>query len=263
MFGQTTYNQSLNPSNMPGPLTIPLITAGAGILGNVIGGLFGNKGRKKETDRARAHDINMWDMTNQYNHPSQQMARLREAGLNPNLVYGGSSGQTAGQANALPGAKPAEIKNIDPSNEIMQYVNLRNTETQTNNVEQQTVNAKKQFDVIAADAELKNAQYLHELDKTDLTKMNTKERKAAIQNINAQKQLTLSKMTGQMYQNTIGKYQADWAKYGFLPSDNSAQSAIKSAWEVGKQGYKKLNDFNQWKKNVQLPRINNNQFNPQ
>ena len=29
-----------------------------------------------------------WRMQNEYNHPSAQMARLREAGLNPNLVYG-------------------------------------------------------------------------------------------------------------------------------------------------------------------------------
>lgn len=29
-----------------------------------------------------------WNMQNEYNHPSAQMARLRAAGLNPNLVYG-------------------------------------------------------------------------------------------------------------------------------------------------------------------------------
>jgi len=29
-----------------------------------------------------------WNRQNEYNHPSAQMARLREAGLNPNLVYG-------------------------------------------------------------------------------------------------------------------------------------------------------------------------------
>lgn len=29
-----------------------------------------------------------WDAQNAYNHPAQQMQRLKEAGLNPNLVYG-------------------------------------------------------------------------------------------------------------------------------------------------------------------------------
>lgn len=36
-----------------------------------------------------------WKMQNEYNHPSAQMARLREAGLNPNLVYGKGADNTA------------------------------------------------------------------------------------------------------------------------------------------------------------------------
>lgn len=39
-------------------------------------------------DKQRGHALEDWAMQNQYNHPSSQMARLREAGLNPNLVYG-------------------------------------------------------------------------------------------------------------------------------------------------------------------------------
>ena len=30
----------------------------------------------------------MWDLQNEYNHPRHQMARFRNAGLNPNLMYG-------------------------------------------------------------------------------------------------------------------------------------------------------------------------------
>lgn len=36
-----------------------------------------------------------FDKTNAYNHPLQQMQRLREAGLNPNLVYGNGAQNTA------------------------------------------------------------------------------------------------------------------------------------------------------------------------
>jgi len=148
---------------MPAPLAAPIIAAGAGLLGNAFGTIFGNRGRKREANRARAHDINMWDRTNAYNHPSQQMARLRAAGLNPNLVYGGSSGQTAGTANSLPGAKAADIQNIQPGNEMMQYVNLKNTEAQTDNL-------KTQNGVLTADKLLKTAQADTELSKqTDLS----------------------------------------------------------------------------------------------
>lgn len=41
-----------------------------------------------------------WQMQNEYNTPANQMKRLQEAGLNPNLIYG--NGQTStGNANAL------------------------------------------------------------------------------------------------------------------------------------------------------------------
>lgn len=44
-------------------------------------------------------DLEMWERANAYNSPEAQMARLREAGLNPNLVYGSGSaaGNTATQ----------------------------------------------------------------------------------------------------------------------------------------------------------------------
>lgn len=48
-----------------------------------------------------------WERQNAYNHPKQQMQRLKEAGLNPALVYGSSSGGVAGQASSYnPGSAP-------------------------------------------------------------------------------------------------------------------------------------------------------------
>ncbi len=104
---------------------------------NIGSSLIGNRARKREADRARAHDLNMWDKTNAYNDPKQQMERLRNAGLNPNMVYGGSSGQTAGTANNLPAAKAAEIRDINPGNPMSNYVQLKNTEANTDNVRSQ------------------------------------------------------------------------------------------------------------------------------
>ncbi len=158
MFGD--YN---NPTGSNMPIPVPLIAAGVGAVSNIVGGLFGNKSRKKEAARARAHDINMWEMTNAYNDPKSQMERLRNAGLNPNLVYGGSSGQTAGQANSLPAAKSPDIQNIDPGNQLMSYVGMKNTEAQTDNL-------RTQNGVLTADKILKTAQASTELSKqTDLS----------------------------------------------------------------------------------------------
>lgn len=53
------------------------------------------------------NDINRenWQLQNEYNSPAAQMARLQEAGLNPNLVYNGGSATTAAGSMA-PAANP-------------------------------------------------------------------------------------------------------------------------------------------------------------
>lgn len=73
-----------------------LETAGA-VLGASGGFLSGiGKGPKRQYKYARK----MFDYQAAYNHPKAQMARLKEAGLNPHLVYGegtaGATGQTTG-----------------------------------------------------------------------------------------------------------------------------------------------------------------------
>lgn len=88
-------------------------------LGTIVGGvtsLFGSaaayKGQK-ETNKTnirlaqegREHDINMWNRQNEYNTPEMQMQRLKEAGLNPNLIYGSGQAST-GNADA---PKPAHV----------------------------------------------------------------------------------------------------------------------------------------------------------
>lgn len=51
-------------------------------------------------ERQRKDTIEFWNMQNAYNDPTQQMARLRNAGLNPHLIYG--SGGGANNAGPLP-----------------------------------------------------------------------------------------------------------------------------------------------------------------
>jgi hypothetical protein len=46
-------------------------------------------------DRQRADALTDWDKQNKYNSPSQQMQRYKEAGLNPNLIYGQMSNSAA------------------------------------------------------------------------------------------------------------------------------------------------------------------------
>lgn len=50
-----------------------------------------------------------WEKQNEYNHPKQQMQRLKESGLNPNLVYGGGATTTAQPIKS----PDAQVPNID------------------------------------------------------------------------------------------------------------------------------------------------------
>lgn len=71
------------------------ITAGAGLLGS---GMQAWQARRnvERTNQANMKlakyqfekDKEMWHLMNEYNAPSAQMARFKEAGLNPNLMYG-------------------------------------------------------------------------------------------------------------------------------------------------------------------------------
>lgn len=63
-----------------------------------INSLFGMSQVKKQNDMQMQNWYNQQD----YNSPSKQMERLRDAGLNPNLVYGQSSGNVAGNTSPAP-----------------------------------------------------------------------------------------------------------------------------------------------------------------
>lgn len=92
--------------NILGDITGGIVSAGVQTLGNVF-----------LQDRANKQNIEFWNKENEYNKPINQMARLAEAGLNPNLVYGNGSvvGNTAG---GIAPARPAELGKLADYQEI-------------------------------------------------------------------------------------------------------------------------------------------------
>ena len=86
---------------------IALLVAGiVSAISGLIGGLATNASVKKtnEANLANQEKINsdnlenqwkMWNATNKYNTPQEQMLRYKEAGLNPHLVYGQSNTTSA------------------------------------------------------------------------------------------------------------------------------------------------------------------------
>lgn len=67
---------------------------------DIVGGIIQNQANRKLASAGQAFELEMWNKSNEYNSPQAQMARLKQAGLNPNLVYG--SGNVSGQSSAPP-----------------------------------------------------------------------------------------------------------------------------------------------------------------
>ena len=88
-----------------------------GALGSIGSSLIGNIGAKKRQAQADKLNVDFWKMQNQYNLPKAQMQRLKDAGLNPNLIYGSSPAGASGSAGSISPSKaaPYSIQNPVPS----------------------------------------------------------------------------------------------------------------------------------------------------
>lgn len=114
-----------------------------------------------------------WNMQNEYNAPAAQMARLKAAGLNPNLVYGNggsqvqaatvrSSDMTSGNEQPMHGTTLGENMN--------QYMNIKLANAQL--TAQQLLNEKTRADTAASTATAAKTIGETNLNKFDLDRKN-------------------------------------------------------------------------------------------
>lgn len=80
------------------------IDFGASLGGDLLGGIFG----AIDGAASRAWQEKMWHMQNEYNSPKAQIARLKEAGLNPAMMY--SNGSAGGPSASVPSAPAPMMK---------------------------------------------------------------------------------------------------------------------------------------------------------
>lgn len=137
-------------------VTASLISAGSGFgasaLGSTASGFFGiNQAKKNRAFQERMYNkqvednIKFWNMTNEYNLPSAQLQRIRDAGLSPLLMYGegglsGNLAQGSPQSAQAPHGDKAQAH-------IAAEFNLANVEL-----------LKAQIDNLRSDSEQKRAQ---------------------------------------------------------------------------------------------------------
>lgn len=118
-----------------------------------------------------------WDKMNEYNSPESQMRRLKEAGLNPNLVYG--KGADAGmsapiRSSSVENYSPMPIK-FDPSvigDTINMYNDLKTRKLQNSNLMKQNelMEQQKLYAAAKTATEISKEGYYPSL--TDVAKSN-------------------------------------------------------------------------------------------
>lgn len=139
--------------------------AAGGFLGGIFNGTMGYFGQKqandtnlriaRETNEANRQlaqyewnrNLEMWNLQNQYNSPAAQMQRFKQAGLNPNLIYGQGN---AGNATTLPRYSAPTMQPVTVHPAIFQignaldvlgkYMDYRIKSAQEQQIRQQTSN---------------------------------------------------------------------------------------------------------------------------
>lgn len=128
------------------PAAIYGLTAAADVAGQVGSGIFGAIHAKKAWKRNQR----AWRRMNKYNHPSAQMERLKEAGLNPLMIYGSSPGSATGNTSNYPEYKAPENIDFNPKGvqKMAAYANLKQIQAQTELIKQQAHKTEREATTI-------------------------------------------------------------------------------------------------------------------
>lgn len=154
-----------------GPLVLPLIAAGASLAGSAINA--GSQSRTNQSqlsysremyDKQRSDALADWNRQNQYNSPKEQMMRFKEAGLNPNLIYGQMSQSPVVRTSSVEGYSP-RAPQVDLGNAaamglqgLSAYQDTQLKNVQTDLVKEQIKNATTDNLLKQLDAAKKNAE---------------------------------------------------------------------------------------------------------
>lgn len=136
---------------------------------NYLGARETNKTNIKLAKQGQAFEEKMWNKNNLYNSPLQQMSRLQQAGLNPNLIYGNGSSST-GLSSSYPRAHVATVTNemqnltsgVLPALSLYQDMKVKDAQIQQMNnnsdlILQKTINESFRGNLMKSQTELAQA----------------------------------------------------------------------------------------------------------
>lgn len=81
--------------------------------------------QREQYDKSKSDSNERWQKENDYNSPQAQMQRLKDAGLNPHLVYGSGATATGGSIDAptysTPNLQAPHVKAVDQGKPMQAY----------------------------------------------------------------------------------------------------------------------------------------------
>ena len=143
-----------------------LITGGGSLLGSLLG--FGsqeraNKANLKLAEYQYSKALEMWNRQNEYNLPKNQINRLTDAGLNPNLVYGngtvqGLTSAPAPQYHAPTMGAYTNFGSLGAEQAVTTYMQAKQTDAVVNKTNAETQRILKEMPLVELDKALKELE---------------------------------------------------------------------------------------------------------
>lgn len=121
-----------------------------------------NEAQKKLADEANKRNLELWQRTNEYNSPVENMKRLEAAGLNPNMAYGQIADSRAASpvATEVPQIHAAKPEGAGAMDSLSTYMQVVNTQEQNKVIRAQAAKVAEEAGLVgvqrkAAEYELK------------------------------------------------------------------------------------------------------------
>jgi len=235
------------------------LQGGFDMASGIVGNLFQKRNIRLQKDAnlelanyAYDKDLEQWHLQNQYNTPQAQMTRFKQAGLNPNLIYGqGNAGNASASPKMTPVQQSLHTTKVPKINVLGMYNNQRQveaglakTEADTKHIQELTNTQQSIAMIQAVNAQLKEHEKFWKLypNSRETNDQRTKTRmfnmREAQYNLNMKKNLLLDANIDNAWMNlqfNTRKY--NWYPYqqGFGMVNNAAKTAL-GAVGVGKLG---------------------------
>lgn len=117
------------------PIIGDLINVGAQMLQNK----SNRRWEQKMYEKQKQDSIQFWNMQNEYNSPEAQMRRFKQAGLNPNLIYGQSNTSDAikGPSMGSPNTPAPQVSTEGIGDMVNTYFNVQKSKQEVDNLKKQ------------------------------------------------------------------------------------------------------------------------------